>query len=39
LIDSGLAWEKMEDLIYMSQNMGKVEKVKLATYKESEDMV
>lgn len=39
LIDSGLAWEKMEDFIYMSQNMGKVEKVKLAMYKESEDMV
>ncbi len=29
LIDSGLAMEKLEDFIIMSQNMGKVEKVKI----------
>lgn len=31
LIDSGIAWEKLEDFLVMSQNMGKVEKVKIAT--------
>jgi anthranilate phosphoribosyltransferase len=39
IIDSGLALKKMEQFIYMSQNMGKVEKVKLTSYKESEDTV
>lgn len=31
LIDSGIALEKLEDFLIMSQNMGKVEKVKIAT--------
>jgi anthranilate phosphoribosyltransferase len=39
IIDSGAALKKMEDFIYMSQNMGKVEKVRLTTYKEQEDMI
>ena len=31
LIDSGLAMEKLDDFIIMSQNMGKVEKVKITS--------
>lgn len=39
LIDSGIALEKLEDFIVMSQNMGKIEKVKIATYQDDTDMV
>ena len=37
LIDSGLAMEKLEDFIMMSQNMGKVEKVKITSCQDDED--
>lgn len=37
LIDSGLAMEKLEDFIVMSQNMGKVEKVKITSCQDDED--
>lgn len=39
LIDSGSALEKMEDFIDMSQNMGKIEKVKIATCQDELNMV
>lgn len=39
LIDSGMALEKMEDFIAMSQNMGKIEKVKIATCQDELNMV
>lgn len=37
LIDRGVAMEKLEDFIAMSQNMGKVEKVKITSCQDDED--
>lgn len=39
LIDSGLAMEKLEKCIIMSQNLKKVEKIKLCIYQDEEDML
>lgn len=39
LIDNGLAWQKLENFIEMSRNLGQVEKVRLAADKADADML